>query len=61
MTEERAEYGPRSGWRERLIEAAEQAVRNPHRETIIVLVYRAGVWRVVPTAPPAGKVAVNES
>ncbi len=48
-------------WKERLIAAVERAVCNPHRQTIIVLIYERGCWRVIPAPQPVARIAVTDT
>lgn len=68
MSEERPTYGADqpagpvlSGWRARLVEEVEKAVKNWNRPFIIVLKFDgSGACQVIPMAPPTARIEVGK-
>lgn len=49
-----------TGWRARLLEELEKAVKNWNRPAIIVIRWDGcGGWQVMPTVPPTARIEIN--
>ncbi len=52
---------PLTGWKARLLEEIEKALKHPRRPAIIVLRYDGcGHWQVLPTTPPTARIETSQ-